>query len=59
VDDDEIDARGRRSGAGEHVARTRHPGGDLTTQSRIATPEASRGVAEAIVPVGESRAKLA
>ena len=59
VDDDEIDARGRRSGAGKHVARTRHPGCDLATHSGVAAPETARGVAEAVVPVGERGGELA
>ena len=59
MDDDEIDARGRRRGAREHVARTRHSGCDLAAQSRVAAPEAARGVAKAVVPVGECGRELA
>ena len=43
----------------EHVARTRHPGCDLAAQPRVAAPEAARGVAKAVVPVGERGRKLA
>ena len=59
VGDDEVDALGRRRGAGEQVARTGHPGCDLAALTRIATPEAARGVAKAVVPLGEGGAELA
>ncbi len=58
VGDDEIDALGWRLSAHEQVVRARHPGGDLTAQSRIAPPEAARGVAKAVVPFGERGGKL-
>ena len=59
MDDDEIDALGRRCGAPEHVARTGDSGRDLAAQPGIAAPETARGVAKAVVPVGEGGAELA
>src|SRR3984957_869235 len=59
MDDDKIDARGRRRGAPEYVARASEPGCDLSAQTRVATPETARGVAKAIVPVGECGRELA
>ena len=59
VDDDEIDARGWRRGVPEHIARPCHSGCDLTTQTGVAAPEAARGVAKTVVPIGERWRKLA
>ena len=57
VRDDEVDALRGRGGAGEHVARAGHAGGDLAAHAGVAPPEAARGVAEAVVPFGESGAE--
>src|SRR6185437_9580439 len=59
MDDDEVDALGRRLGAREHVARAGHAGCDLAALAGIAAPETAGGVAEAVVPFGEGRGELA
>ena len=57
---DEVDARPRAASAAvEEVSAAGNAVGELGTQSRIAAPEAARGIAELVVPFGETGRMIA
>src|SRR5260221_9975719 len=57
---DEVDARRRTAGTPiEEIGRTSEAGGQLRQDAFIATPEAARAVAEAIIPFGPAGPEIA